>query len=164
MFGLIRGCLSYKGSNLYEEMSHKIRPPSLFHSYLIPLLTVGILDLSSSYLMLPLRKPSCLSPYQSAPNLINSFGLWTPRVCSRLSQPIEFQLIKKLILVKPRCLGRSFGKQGSPRELKCSFGGLVTILSPSMKICHADWSTLTPIAPYVRMVGSLVYICSLNAP
>lgn len=27
--------------------------------------------------MLPLLKPSCLSPYQLAPNLINSFGLWT---------------------------------------------------------------------------------------
>ena len=51
-----------------------------------------------------------------------------------------------------------------PERIKCSFGGLVTVLSPPMKICHADWSTLTPIAPYVRMVGSLVYICSLNAP
>ena len=41
---------------------------------------------------------------------LDSKGSW-------LSQPIEFQLIKNLILVKPRYLGRSFGKQGSPREL-----------------------------------------------
>ena len=146
----------------------------LFWLIISPLLTVSqLFDPTShswnSRLILELfdaasAQPSCLSPYQSAPNLIDSFGLWTPGVCSWLSQPLEFQLIKKLIPVKPRYLGRSFGRQGSPRELKCSFGGLVTVLSPPMKICHADWSTSTPIAPYVRMVGSLAYICSLNAP